>query len=276
MKKFIWLVIFLVPYRLTGQQHDELGDPIAIISLPNLDLVSFDTKDNLYLSTTTGDIFQYDWYGTPQNLFSPTRQGRLNQLEAAWTVNIFSFSADLQEYRILDRFLNPLAEKGFQLTDINLAKAASLGNNNVIWVWDESDLSLKSLDYLRNLIKHSQPLNLILKSNDLEVREIREFQNRLFMNIPKEGVYLFDNQANLIKKIPLKIDQRMCYFREHLLWIEGGYLWSVSLQTQAIRKLVPVPPFEFNTIQVGQERIALAGKDKLFLFESPKWLKTLE
>src|SRR5690606_15247071 len=126
-------------------------------------------------SNTSGDIYLFDRRGKHVNNFSPTRQGRLQQLEASWTVNIFSFSSDLQEYRILDRFLNPIAENSFQLSEITLPRASSLGNNNVIWVWDESDLSIKSLDYLRNTILQDQPLNLILGAEDLRISEVREF-----------------------------------------------------------------------------------------------------
>src|SRR5690606_28204360 len=221
MRQLALLLITFVPLMAIAQGERKLGIPLAEISLENLDLISFDTKDQLFASTIAGDIYLFSQDGKQLNLFSPARQGRLNQLEAGWTVNIFSFSADLQEYRILDRFLNPLAEKGFSLSDINLVKAATLGNNNVVWVWDESDLSLKSLDYLRNLIIQFQPLNLILNSEELNVSEIREFKNHLFMNVPSSGIFIFDNQGNLIKKIEVKGIIKLCYYNEHLLWIQG-------------------------------------------------------
>jgi hypothetical protein len=68
------------------------------------------------------------------NSFSPSSQGKFQQLEAAWTGNIFTYPSDLQEYRILERFLNPLAKIRILLTEVNLAKASTLGNNNIIWV----------------------------------------------------------------------------------------------------------------------------------------------
>ena len=131
MRKFILLSFFLASFQLMAQDN-QLGNPIAEIQLENLDLISFDNKDNLFASNTSGDIYQFDRFGKKTNLFSPSRQGRLNQLEAAWTVNIFSFSADLQEYRIFDRFLNPLAESNLLLADVNLEKAATFGNNNTV------------------------------------------------------------------------------------------------------------------------------------------------
>jgi len=274
MRLYGLFLLCLMPFCLLAQQN-QFGNPVAEIQLEYLDLASFDTKDQLFISSTSGDIYQFDRSGKGINLYSPERQGRLNQLEAAWTVNIFSFSSDLQEYRILDRFLNPLAENGFLLADINLAKAASLGNNNIVWVWDESDLSLKSLDYIRNTIVQSQPLNLILNSDDLEVLEIREFKNRLFMNIPNAGIFIFDNQGNLIQKIAIKSILKLCYYNEHLLWIDGTSLMAISISTQEILNLAHLDNSDVTYLQIGQDRIALVQKDKVLLYEIPIWLKSL-
>lgn len=270
------LMIFQISHLAVAQNLGSLGAPIGEIRIENIDLVSFDTKDQLFVSNTSGDIYLYSADGKQLNLFSPARQGRLNQLEAAWTVNIFSFSADLQEYRILDRFLNPLAENGFQPAEVNLAKAATLGNNNIVWVWDESDLNLKSLDYLRNLIVQSQPLNLILNSANLEVSEIREFKNRLFMNVPATGIFIFDNQGNLMRKIAVDGIKKLCYYKEHLVWLEGVNLMAVSLLTDEVINLSQVDAIGAKYLQIGQERLAIVSNDKVSLYAIPNWLKHFE
>jgi hypothetical protein len=276
MKSLALLLISLFPLFANAQSVKKLADPITEIQLENLDLISFDTKDQLFASTISGDIYLFSQEGKQLNLFSPSSQGRLNQLEAGWTVNIFSFSTDLQEYKILDRFLNPLAEKGFSRTEINLAKAATLGNNNVIWVWDESDLNLKSMDYLRNQVIQSQPLNLILESEDLNVLEIREFKNRLFMNVPKSGVFIFDNQGNLMRKIAVKDINKLCYYKEHLFWIEGENLMAISLVSDETFTFAQLDNSEESYLQIGQERLAIVSKDKISLYSIPSWLKSLK
>ncbi len=276
MRLFLSLIFSLISFLGFGQQDLELGEPIAEILLKNIDLVSLDTKDQIFASNSAGDIYLFSAEGKQLNLFSPARQGRLNQLEAAWTVNIFSFSSDLQEYRVLDRFLNPLSESGFLLTDVNLAKAATFGNNNVIWVWDESDLSLKSLDYLRNLVIQSQPMNLILNSENLEVSEIREFKNRVFMNMPESGIFVFDNQGNLLKKLNVKTTQRLCFYKEHLLWFEQDTLIITSISTGKNEKIATILIPDFRYLQVGQERLAIISKDKLTLYPIPDWLKNIQ
>lgn len=276
MKSLALLLISFFPLFANAQSVKKLADPITEIQLENLDLISFDTKDQLFASTISGDIYLFSQEGKQLNLFSPSNQGRLNQLEAGWTVNIFSFSADLQEYRILDRFLNPLAEGGFSLAEINLVKAATLGNNKVVWVWDESDLSLKSMDYLRNLIIQSQPLNLILKSEDLNVTEIREFKNRLFMNVPESGVFIFDNQGNLMQKVLVTGTKKLCYYNDHLLWIDGHNLMAISLFSNETVIIAQLNDSEATYLQIGQDRLAIVVKDKVSLYATPDWIKSLK
>jgi hypothetical protein len=265
-----------VSRSLYSQEVLLFENPIAEISIENLDLVSLDTRDQIFASTASGDVLLFDRSGKQLNLFSPARQARIQQLEASWTVNIFTFSSDLQEYRVMDRFLNPIAENSFQLNNITLPKAATLGNNNIIWVWDESDLSLKSLDYLRNVIVQSQPLNLLLNSEELQVTEIREFKNRLFMNVPESGIYIFDNQGNFLQKVAIKIDQRMCFYKEHLFWIDGSSLKMYSLATKAIFDLGKLPETEIESIQIGQEIMTFLSKDRIKIYPIPEGMKRLK
>jgi len=275
MRILIIFTLIIASATVKAQSIVSLGIPLYEIQLENLDLVSLDTKDQIFASKRSGDIYQYNSKGMQLNSFSPSSQGKLQQLEAAWTVNIFTYSADFQEYRILDRFLNPLVEKGFLLTDVNLAKASTLGNNNIIWVWDESDLSLKTFDYLRNQIIQSQPLSLILPAENLEVLEIREFKNRLFMNVAHSGIYIFDNQSNLIQKLDVDSASRMCFYKEHLFWIQDQNLMAISLETREINTLSTITYLNESYLQIGQNQLVIVSKNKIEIFLIPDWLRNI-
>ena len=271
--KFALILFFCFLARAVyPQQGSEFAPAIAEIQLQFLDLISLDTRDQIYASNTSGDVYLFDRNGRQLNVFSPRRQGRLNQLEAAWTVNVFSFSSDLQEYRIMDRFLNPIVENSFLLNDITLPKASTLGNNNIIWVWDESDLSIKSLDYLRNVVLQSLPLTMILESENLQVSEIREFKNRLFINVPESGIFIFDNQGNFIRKVNLKIDQRMCFYKEYLFWIEEKKLKMYSITLEAIFDAGILPESDIEYLSIGQDIMIFVKKDVMKIYPLPDGL----
>jgi hypothetical protein len=276
MKKRVWVLLVFLPFLTKAQEKISWAKPKAILPFNQSDLISLDARDQIFVSNQTGDILLFDQKGNQLNLFSPPRQGKLQQLEASWTVNIFSFSTDLQEYRILDRFLNPLSENSLLQTEISLAKAATLGNNNIIWMWDESDLSLKSLNYLQQQIIQSQPLNLILDSPSLNVREIREVKNRLYLNIPDSGIFIFDNQGNFIQKLTILVDQKLAFYKERIYWLEEDLLKSISLRTLEVSEHGEVPLTKAKSIQIGQEILVFQTSSELQIFDLPEELKNLK
>ncbi|MFC3417629.1 hypothetical protein [Algoriphagus hitonicola] len=272
--RLLGIIFFLFFGLLESFSQTKLeSSPTATFTIPDFDLLSFDNRDQLYLSTAQGDLFLFDENGNQINYFSPPQQGRLQQLEAAWTVTVFSFSEDRQEFRILDRFLNPISEGRFPFPEINLAKASTLGNGNIIWIWDESDFNLKRMDYRRKVVMDQQPLNLILNTENLEVLEIREIKNRLFVNTENSGIFIFDNQANLLEKIKIPRFERICYYQERLLWIQGQTIQSYHIPSRQTETLMTFDFEGVKQIQFGQETMALIFQDRIELFDIPDSLQ---
>lgn len=274
-----WLLFFFflgINWGVFSQVNEQLGEPLAEITLKELDLVSLDTRDQLYISNLQGDIFLFDASGKQQNYFSPSRQAKLSQLEAAWSVTIFSFSEDLQEYRILDRFLNPIAELNFLEASVNLPKAATLGNNNIVWVWDESDISLKRLDYLRNLVLDAQPLNLITSVKSLQITALKEYKNRVFGLIPDEGVLVFDNQGNLLFDLKLPQIEKLSLYKDYLLWLENGKLMGYNLSKSSVESIQDLSAPSGSYVLVGQTKLVLIQPEIIEIFPIPDSLKKLE
>jgi hypothetical protein len=245
---FTCVIILIFPTVSLNGQITEWSNGVPLV-FPKLDRFSPDNSGNVFLADTEGNIYQYNSRGSQLNLFSPIRQGRLNQLEAFWTVNIFTFSADLQEYRILDRLLKTVAENRIPIDLIMLAKAANLGNNNIIWIYDESDFSLKQFDYIKNLVLQNQPLNLILGRTFLNITEIKEYQNLLFINIPEEGVFVLDNQGNFLKKLPVRINSQMGFWDRYILGPDKDTLVMVDFVTGETHHVIL--PLESKNVKIG-------------------------
>lgn len=269
--RLLILIITCLSFRSFGQTY-EWGSPI-IIDFPRLDQISLDNQGFIFLADLEGNLYQYSKDGKFLNNFSPPRQGSLSQLEAFWTVNIFTFSADLQEYRILDRFINPVAENRIPINLINLAKAATLGNNNIIWVFDETDLSLKQFDYRRNRIIQNQPLNLILDRSSLDIVDIKEFQNLLFLNIRNEGVFILDNQGNFIKKLLAKPTQKLGFWKGNLIYLEGDKIVFLDFQTGKVESMQAPSGIKAKGILVNQNQIFFYDDKQVWIFDN---IKTIE
>jgi hypothetical protein len=243
----------------TFSQESEWGDFVAV-EFPRLDKISLDNQDFLFVADPEGNLYQYNLSGQRINNFSPPRQGRLTQLEAFWTVNIFTFSTDLQEYRILDRFINPISENRIPAENIALAKAATLGNNNIIWILDETDLSIKQFDFRTRRILQQQPLNLVLENTSLDVLDIREHQNLLFLNIAGQGIYIFDNQGNFIKRLQVFPNGRLSFWKGYLFLVEKDSIRLVDFQSGAEEQFRLSLGAEVTGILVNRKAVILYNK----------------
>ena len=246
-------------------QNESWGDFIKI-DFPKLDKLSLDNQGFIFLADLEGNIYQYDRNGKFINNFSPARQGSLSQLEAFWTVNIFTFSTDLQEYRILNRFIIPIAENQFPIDLVGLAKMATLGNNNIIWVYDETDLSLKQFDYIRGRITQNQPLNLILDRSSLEIIDIKEYQNLLFLNIRNEGVFVLDNQGNFIKRIKAESDQKLSFWKSNLVYLKDRKIVLVNFQSDETEEIEVPIGFEPKAVVINKNNVFFFDNKQVWMY----------
>jgi hypothetical protein len=263
----IVLIHFLIQNYSRAQSGWELQN---IINFPRLGLLSLDNQGFIFISDLEGNIYQYSKEGKQLNNFSPQRQGALSQLEAAWTVNIFTFSTDLQEYRILERFLNPVAQNTIPIDKITLAKVATYGNNNIIWVFDEADLSLKQFDYRINEILQHQPLNLILDKSSLEVRDIREYQNLLFLYIKNEGVYILDNQGNYIRNLKVNLSQKLSFWKNFLVYRDQEHLVLMNFITGKKEEFELPEMTRTDNIMINQYAIFFYDENKVQIYSKAK------
>ncbi|MCH7414436.1 hypothetical protein MM213_13135 [Belliella sp. R4-6] len=265
-KSFLILLFTIMFFHKSMAQNEQWVNPIEI-KIDRLSQVSLDNQGFLFVTNQEGNIYQYTEIGELVNNFSPSRQGAIDQIEAAWTVNLFTFSIDLQEYRILDRFLNPISENRIQQKEINLAKAATLGNNNIIWIYDESDFTLNQFDHRRNRILQKQPLNLILSNSFLQIREIKEYQNLVFLKIKDEGVSILDNQANFIKKIFTPNEKRLSFWKDNLLTIENGDLKCIDIQNEKTQ-IYQLPAYlDSYQILLSNRSVIFYNSKQILIFE---------
>lgn len=267
MKNLLFISTFLLAVcQMAFSQESEWGD-FEQIKLPRIDKVSMDNQGFIFVTDLEGNLYQFNKSGIVINNFSPHRQGRISQLEAGWTINIFTFSIDLQEYRILDRFINPVADNRIPLNLITLAKAATLGNNNIIWVYDEADLSLKQFDYMRNQVVQQQPLNLILDRSSLDITEMREYQNLLFIHIKGEGIFILDNQGNLIKKIQANPSRNFGFWKNKTVFIENEKVISMDFQSEKTDTFLLPDDFKPSGVLLNQQIILLFDNTQIRIYQ---------
>ncbi|WP_186756396.1 hypothetical protein [Echinicola salinicaeni] len=224
-----WLIFFLFSLNSLLSYGQEIKwKAIFDLKEKSISLVDIDNDGKVLIADSRGNLDQYNLSGDSTNHYSPEFQGTLSQLEAGRTLNIFTFSSDLQRFEILDRFMSPRFSSRLNNLELGNIRAASLGNNQKIWLYDETNFSLIQYDYRRNVILQEQSLNLIFDDTYLTITEITEYQNTLFINVQDKGIFLFDNQANYIGKIELITEQKLSFSGNNIYTTSANQLIKVD------------------------------------------------
>ncbi len=233
-----------------------------------ISLLAMDTRDLLVCSDSEGNLFQLNSTGDTINHYSPATQAALQKLEISRMIQVFTFSEDLQRVEILDRFLQPLFSGRLDHPNIGWVTAACLGNNNVIWFFDASDLSLKQFNYQRNTLLQNQPLSLITPNTQWPILDLTEHQNMIFLQVKNQGIYLFDNQANYLDFIPLKTNQKVSFSEDHLFFISNGQLIKFNFHTRKTTKFT-LPQEGFHGVRLGTHKMVFFSENEIQVYPYP-------
>lgn len=202
MKQLVFLcfaltLLIFFPYNTEAQSLQLISStPIRQVRA-----ISIDKKNMLYLADNLGDIKRYDISGTQQQVFSPTKIGNISSLEAWTSLRVLVFYEEYQEFLILDRFLNQTSAYSLEPSQIGFAKVISLAADNNLWVFDNTDFSLKKYDPINKSNLLITALDLLLDPENHEINFIREYQNILLVNDKNKGILLFDNLGNYKKTL---------------------------------------------------------------------------
>lgn len=236
----------------------------------DFDLVSMDNRGNVICSDREGNVYEIDASGTVTNQYSPILQGKLAQLDVFSALTLFLFSSDLQQIVLLDRHLVPFSTFSLSRDVFGIVKAAALGNSNVFWLFDEADNSLKKYDYKRRELLQVQSLGLIIGEGRIEVVDIQERKNLVYMHIKNRGIYVFDNQGNFLNQHPVQLKQKMSVYEDCLYYVKDENVRQLNLNTgEELRYKVPQSATQ-EKIMVGPGTMVFYSNELIQVFNYKK------
>lgn len=214
--------------------------PVRTLTLPNPGPASLDRRGTLYLADRDNNLRQLGRDGQPLNTYSPTQPGHVAVIEA-WNQNsLLAFYDDRQQVLLLDRFLAPLAE--IRLADYfdGTVRTATLAPDGLLWLLDESALTLREFDPQALRVVQSTPLDLIIGRSRPDFRFLRQYQNNLYLVDYTSGIFVFDNLGNYRKKLPFAGLSFIAFRGDELAYLAGGQLHFFHLYNLSERTL-PLP-----------------------------------
>ncbi|WP_237587058.1 hypothetical protein [Pontibacter russatus] len=255
-KYLLLLVLLLAPGYASFSQQLRYSHSFPISSPTT---ISQDRNGYIYLLDPLHNLARLDSVGRPVDTFSPPTRGRISNIEAWNPMKILLFYEDRQSLLLLDRFLRPISST--ELRDLNyqgIAKVATLAADDGFWLFDETNLTLSKLDLRLRSVSAETPLNLILDKARFDVRQLREYQNMLYLLDYNNGIYVFDNLGNYKKSMPLKGISHIGFRGNKLFFVQEGQLHFYDLYTS-----------EKRSIDLPEQKLyitALAGDNHLYLF----------
>lgn len=233
-KIFIFIFFYFFTELCLGQdyyieQEISISKPLA---------VSVDKNQILFVADDKGNIQQYNSKCEKILNFSPASNlANIQSLDAWQTVRVFLFYRDLQQFLILDRFLNLTASYTVPNDLIGFAHLISPSADNSLWILDNTDFSLKKYNPLTEQIVSNTALDLILNPRAYELNYIREYQNLVFLNDKLSGVLVFDNLGNYLKTIPQKGLNHISFLENELCFVVDSQAVIMDLYSQKERKM---------------------------------------
>jgi hypothetical protein len=212
---------------------------VRTLTLPGAGAASLDRRGTLYLADQDNNLRQLSNSGQPLNTYSPVQPGHVALIEA-WNQNsLLAFYDDRQQVLLLDRFLAPLSE--IRLADYieGTVRAATLAPDGLLWLLDESALTLREFDPQALRVVQSTPLDLIIGRSRPDFRFLRQYQNNIYLVDRTSGIFVFDNLGNYRKKLPFFGLDFITFRGDELVYLASGqlhffHLYNLTERTQPL------------------------------------------
>jgi len=194
----------------------------------------------LYVSNEKGLISKYDKNGLPLLSYSGNDISPIYSIDVSHTSKIFGFYRDNQSYLILDRFLNPLNEAMLNTSLIGYAFETAYAADNNLWIFDQSDLSIKKINLISNALQTTISVSLFINAEEWDIQQIEEYQNRLYLYNASKDVYVFDNLGNYIKRLEIRPSSNFWFDDEYLVYIQDEKILKYGLYSNEIKQIATI------------------------------------
>jgi len=226
-----------------------------------------DYTGNLYVSNEQGIISKYDKNGQLLLSYSGNLISPIYSIDVSHTAKIFGFYRENQSYLILDRFLNPLHETILNNSVVGYATETAYAADNNLWIFDQSDLSIKKIQLLNNILITTISVSLVIGENDWNIQQIEEYQNRLYLFNEGKDVYVFDNLGNYVKKLGINPECNFWFNGDYLVYIEQAAIYKLNLYNSDVEQI----GHSGNTSSIlkvisNDNFIYLISKDKIIVY----------
>ena len=216
---------------------------------------------------TTNDIFllqkgMLERYNSDGSFFQNYGSIYINDHTDIISINGFKtilFSPDFGKIIQLDNRLRELdIIDAYNLGTYIITCVGTSYDNNYLWLFDAGSQRLIKLDKDHTPIYTSNTLSLLI-GQKINPRQIIEYGILLYLIDHKNGIFIFDNQGNYIKNIPIENARNVKVIDNKIYYTKDNCIYSYDNLTFLETRYTETP--DLKNIQIGKTIVCGVNKD---------------
>lgn len=221
-----------------------------------------------YYEVSNNEIKKYNLDGELICVYSDNVIGTIATVDVTNPYKVMVFFQDFGNIIILDNTLSPTSEE-IDLSDIN-SSATSLAcksYNNGFWYFNFIQFELVRLTRALNTVNTSGNLSNLLNLN-IRPNYLVEYNNRVYLNDPKNGVLVFDVYGTYLKTIPIyglkqfQVKEKYIVYVNANSQVETYDFFTLEQQVYKSEKYNNV-----NLVRIENEHIFLVNKKQELIID---------
>lgn len=225
--------------------------------------IEVDKMQHLYLIEEEHGLSKYSSSGELLYQFNENNLGEISALDVQNPFYILVYYNDYATLVLLDRTLSEIRRQDLTDLGIDQIKAIAMASDNNIWLFDNTTYTVKKINAQNQVLLESIDLSLEINETINPTRLV-EYNNKIYLNSPEIGIFVFDSYANYFKTIYIKELDYFQLYENQLFFIKDNKFQTynlLSFQTEIV-DLNIMKPF-VNQASVAQERLYLNFENRV-------------
>lgn len=173
------------------------------IHLPESDLFSVDQFGSIY-TVRDFEIHKYDESGKELNAYANPMLGQIYEIDVMNPLAPYLFFRDANQMVVIDNRLNEKGELNFNDYQFNDVQLISFSDQENVWFYDQAADKLFRFN-IRTKTSTNESLTITqIVGKENQPTALESSIDKVYLNIPDQGIYIFDATGAFAGIIPLK------------------------------------------------------------------------
>ena len=244
------LLLFIAIASLAFHEPEYKLDSIIPVKA---DLITTDNLGNFYV--VRNDLVEkYSSTGTLLYTFSNKSLGRISHIDVSNPMKPLLFYREQAQAVFLDNMMavsgSPLRFAEEEFPDLQLL---AVSRENGLWIFTSQHSELLRLNDQRQITHRTGNLRQVLGMT-ISPNYLLEYNNKVYLNSPSEGILIFDVFGTYYKTIPVKQLQSFQVQDENIIYHKDGKLHSYNIKTLETQEF-PLPDSTALFVRVEKEKL---------------------